>query len=273
MTGLRFRIDSDIARQAALSARIARGQSDISSQSRLQVASDDPAAAARISELRKVQANETAWRANVEVGAAAAARADGVLQSVATLLDRARELVTLAANDTLGASDRSTIAAELRGLADEVDSLAATTDATGQPVFPANPLRIPVDTGLTLTATASLASVFQVASRSLGTLLRDAATGVTGTAATRAMAMADVGLATDQISSVRGEQGSRAARIDALRERLIDAAATVAEERSGLADTDIAATIARIQGDQLALDAAQAAFARINRRTLFDLLA
>ena len=46
----------------------------------------------------------------------------------------------------------------------------------------------------------------------------------------------------------------------------------ISEERSSIEDTDLAATIARVQTNQLSLDAAQSLFARINRRTLFDLL-
>ncbi len=272
MTGIRFRIDTDIARQAQLAARIARGQADISSGKRIQAASDDPAAAVRILQLRRTQANETAWRTNVDNGISLAARADASLSGVATLLDRARELATSGANETLSDKDRATIALELRSIADEIDSVSQATDATGQPVFPSNPLRFPVGDSLTLTATTSRADAFIVGARDIATMLRDAATGITTSTAGRAAALADVTAATDHIATVRGEQGSRAARFDALRDHLIDSATAIAEERSSIEDTDLAATIARVQADQLALDAAQGLFARINRRTLFDLL-
>ncbi len=78
--------------------------------------------------------------------------------------------------------------------------------------------------------------------------------------------------ASDHVSAVRGEQGIRAARIDSARDRLIAVQTSGSEERDGLEATDTPGTIARIQGDQLALDAAQALFAKVNRRTLFDLL-
>ena len=272
MTGIRFRIDNDIARQAALSARIARGQSDISTQKRLQAASDDPAAAVRIAQLRRTQTSEAAWRSNVDAGIAIAARVDGTLSGVAALLDRARELAVNGASDSLSAADRNTIALEIRNLADEVDSLAIATDATGQPVFPAQPLRLPVGDSLTLTATTSRTDAFDVGARDIGTILRDAATGIATGGAARVIALADVTTAIDHLATVRGEQGTRAARFDALRDRLIDSGAAIAEERSGLEDADIAAAISRVQADQLALDAARSSFARINRRTLFDLL-
>jgi flagellar hook-associated protein 3 FlgL len=272
MTGIRFRIDADIARQAALAAKIARGQADISSGKRIRAASDDPAASARIAQLRRTQTNEAAWRANVDNGISLAARADATLSNVATLLDRARELATTGANETLSDKDRATIALELRSIADEVDSLGIATDATGQPIFPEAPLRLPVGDSLNLTATTSRTDAFDVGGRDIGAILRDAATGITTSTAGSAAALADVTAASDHIATVRGEQGSRAGRFDALRDRLVDSATDIAEERSTIEETDLAATIARVQADQLALDAAQALFARINRRTLFDLL-
>jgi flagellar hook-associated protein 3 FlgL len=272
MSGIRFRIDAAIAHQAALSARIARGQADITSGKRLQAASDDPAAAVRIAQLRRTQTNEAAWRSNVDIGIALAARADDTLGNVATLLDRARELATNGASETLSDKDRATIALELRSIADEVDSLSNGTDATGQPIFPATPLRLPVGESLTLTATTSRGDAFEVGVRDIANILRDAATGILTSAPGRAAALADVTVASDHISTVRGEQGARAARFDSLRDRLIDSATAIAGERSSLEDTDLAATIARVQTDQLSLDAAQSLFARISRRTLFDLL-
>ena len=273
----RFRIDTDIARQAALSARIARGQADIASGKRLQTGSDDPAAAARVAVLRRQAIDAAGWSANIDGAAALAARADSALGSVSSLLDRARELVTSAASDSLSPADRAGIASELSGLADEVDALAGETDANGASVFPTgSALRIPVGNGLTLSATTPRADAFTAMTSTgpadIATLLRDAATSVQGTAATRADALADVTAASDHVSAVRGEQGARAARIDAVRDRLTTVLTGGAEERSALEDTDVAATIAHIQADQLALDAAQAVFAKVNRRTLFDLL-
>lgn len=272
MTGIRFRIDAAIRHQSALAARIARAQADITTGKRIQAASDDPAAAVRVAQLRQTQTNETAWRSNVDIGIALAARADATLGNVANLLDRARELGTLGANETLSDKDRATIALELRSLADEIDSLSSGTDATGQPIFPTAPLGFPVGDGLTLTATTSRSDALDVAGRSMATVLRDAATGIVSSTAGRATALSDINIASDQVSAVRGEQGARAARFDALRDRLIDSATAIAEERSSIEDTDLPATIARVQTDQLSLDAAQSLFARINRRTLFDLL-
>jgi flagellar hook-associated protein 3 FlgL len=273
MTGIRVRIDQDIARQSALAAKIARGQTAVSTQMRLTAASDDPAAASRIAQLRQTQSAQAGWSSNVGAAIALAASADSGLSNLAALFDRARELAVNAGSDALSNADRNTIALELRAIADEADSLSSATDATGAPVFPATPLRLPVGPALTVAATTSRSAAFMVGARDMGTLLRDAAGQIAAGGPARATALTDITTATEQIATVRGEQGNRAARLDTLRDRMIDSAASIAEERSTLEDADLAATIARVQADQLALDAARASFARINRRTLFDLLA
>ncbi|CAN5361391.1 hypothetical protein BH09PSE3_BH09PSE3_14090 [soil metagenome] len=277
INGTRFRIDTDIARQAALAARIARGQSDIASGKRLQVASDDPAASARIAVLRRQEIDTKTWAANADGAASVAARADGALAAMSIVLDRARELVTNAASDTLNDADRAGIATELAGLADEIDNLSAETDAGGARVFPVDGVPgVPVGKGLTLAATTTYADAFTLSigggAIGIAALLRTAGGSLTAGTVARAAALADITAASDHISAVHGEQGVRAARIDNAKDRLINVQTGGAEERQTLEATDVSGTIARLQGDQLALDAAQALFAKVNRRTLFDLL-
>jgi flagellar hook-associated protein 3 FlgL len=277
INGTRFRMDLDISRQAGLSARIARGQSDISTGKRLIAPSDDPAASARIAVLRRQEIDVRAWSANADGAASVAARADSALSAVGSLLARARELVTSASSDTLNDADRAGIASELAGLADEIDGLSNETDAGGARVFPIGAaLQVPVGNGLTLAATTTYADAFTAATAGgpvgIATVLRNAGAALGLGPVARAAALADVVAASEHISAVGGEQGTRAARIDGARDRLVTVKTDGVEERQALEATDVTGTIARIQGDQLALDASQALFAKVNRRSLFDLL-
>lgn len=277
INGTRFRMESDISRQAALAARIVRGQTDIATGTRLSAPSDDPAASARIAVLRRQEIDVRTWAANADGAASVAARADSALGAVGALLDRARELVTSASSETLNDADRAGIASELAGLADEIDGLSNETDAGGARVFPAGTaLQVPVGSGLTLAATTTYADAFTTTTAGgpagIATVLRNAAAAVSLGTVARALALADVIAVSDHMSAIRGEQGTRAARIDGARDRLITVHAGGTEERQKLEATDVTGTIARLQGDQLALDASQALFAKVNRRTLFDLL-
>jgi flagellar hook-associated protein 3 FlgL len=277
INGTRFRIDTDIARQTALSARIARGQSDISSTMRIQNASDDPAASARIAVLRGETIDAVAWKTNIGAATALAARVDSNLGSVGTLLVRARELVTSGASDTLSTSDRVSIASELADVADQIDSLSAETDSSGARLYPSSAaLAIPMGKNLALAATTTVGDAFTVTlpsgSLDIATILRNAAAAMTGSTAARAVAVANIGAASDHASAINGEQGVRAARIDAVATRLTTVSTNGAEELSSLQQTDVAATIAHISADQLSLNAAQAIFAKVNKQTLFDLI-
>lgn len=283
ISGTRARLSAEIARQSQLAQEIARGQADISSGKRLQAASDDPIAAARVAEIRRVQSDQKIWSTNLGAASATAAQADGTLTSVANAIDRARELMLSASSDTLNASDRATIASELRGIADDIQYYSSEVDSRGYPLFPTtDALLIPISQSVRVAATASRAEVFGNVPTAGGPMdleqlvraaadaveIADKATRMTATTS----ALANVEAAASHFSSVRGEQGLRAARIDSVRERLATTGLLLEEERSGLEGTDVTATVARINAQQLSLEAAQAVFARLNRQTLFDLL-
>jgi flagellar hook-associated protein 3 FlgL len=283
ISGTRARLSAEIARQTRLAQDIARGQADISSGKRLQAPSDDPVAAARIADIRQTQADQKIWSANIETASAVASQVDGTLTSVASAIDRARELMLSASSDTLNASDRNIIAVELRGIADDIHSYAAETDSRGYALFPANDaLLIPIAPGVRVPATGSRADIFGNVPTAGGPmdleqLVRSAADAVeiadkTTRAAATTGALATVEAAATHLSTVRGEHGVRAARIDSIRERLASSGLLLDEERTGLESTDVTATVARINAQQLSLEAAQAVFARLNRQTLFDLL-
>ncbi|PTQ08139.1 flagellin-like protein [Sphingomonas oleivorans] len=281
--GNRHRLSAEIARQAQLSADIARGQMEVSTGKRILAPSDDAPAAARIAAIAATQADQKAWAANAESAAAQAAQIDTALAGVATAFDRASELMVAARSATTNAEGRRAIAMELRGLVTDIQTYRVETDSRGQPLFPdSDPLQIPVGPEVRIAATASRDEIFGTLATPAGSL--DLA-GILSAAAD-ALELADdaaretasgqaldaIGQAVSHVAAVRGEQGVRAARIDLMRERLETADLRLEDERNGLEATDIPATIARINAKMLSLEAAQASFARINKSTLFDLL-
>ena len=67
-------------------------------------------------------------------------------------------------------------------------------------------------------------------------------------------------------------QGVRTQRLEDIGERLTDNALALTERRSTLEDTDLTETITKLQQKLTTLEAAQAAFARISQKSLFDLI-
>ncbi|MFN3944650.1 MAG: flagellin [Allosphingosinicella sp.] len=283
ISGTRYGLTLEINRQLQLARDIERLQTEISTGKRIQAPSDDPVASARISDLARMQANEAAWSRNLTYAAALSARADTALGSVATGLDRAKELMLAASNGTLSAANRATIASELRAIAEEMQSLIESRDGRGEPLFPTGAaLRIPVSVGVEIEAVGSRARMFEGIDTPSGAT--DLLAILTGAAdalaepddeARRAAVAASLDAldaAVRHIGAARGEQGARGSRIDALVERLAQSGLQIAEERSAMESANIVEVIARLQARQLTLQAAQAAFARTNQSTLFDLL-
>lgn len=283
INGTRYRLTMAIDQQTALSNAIARSQTQISTGKRIQAPSDDPVAAARISSIARSQANDTAFTSNLNLASALAARADTSLSAVGTALDRANELMVQGANGTLSDGDRATIALELRSIAQDIGALKDSKDSRGGPLFMSGgSLRIPVASGVSIEAVGTREDVFESVPTASGP--QDIATIVSAAADAlslsdpnaRAAAIAtsadNVTAAVAHIASARGAQGALGSRIDQLTERQADSGLQLQEERGNLESTDVTATIAKLQSQQLTLQAAQAVFSRVNASTLFDLL-
>jgi flagellar hook-associated protein 3 FlgL len=277
ISGTRYRLDLQIARQTSLAGEIARGQTEIAAGKRILAPSDDPIGSARVAEIGKTQADEAVWGRNVETAATLAARADTTLASVATGVDRAKELMLTAASGTMSADNRATIATELRGIADDIASRRTTLDPRGEPLFRTNgALEIPVGPGERITAVGTRDSIFDAPVDLVAVIRAAAAAAVDPVAATRSAAttssLAALDAAALQVSNARAEQGVQANRLDQIRDRLSSSGLQLDEQKSGLQDVDVTTVVAQIQSKQLNLQAAQAIFAKVNQNSLFDLI-
>ena len=278
-----YRLTTEINRQLKLSKEIARFQTDISSGTRLQTASDDPAAWARVAVIKRVESNQATWLTNVNTAASVADQVSSVFDGLQYSFTRAGELMVDANNATKTPSDRQAIATELLGIADDIDAAATTVDSRGLPLFPTDtPLPIPISRVLQITATDTKANVFDNVTTtagvvSLSQILRDAAAAITNPDdAQRAIDSAAsndaVQASITHITALIGQHGVRAGRIDDIKEQLQTNASSLEEERGDLEGTDITGTVAKLQANLLSLQAAQAIFARINQSTLFDII-
>lgn len=264
------RMSLEIATQGKLAREIARLNTEISGEKRILAPSDDPLASSRVAAIARDQIDQTGWKTNAQAAAALAQRADAALTDVQTMIDRAAELVTAARSP---GGDKTVAAAELKALAAEMRLAMAQQDSRGTPVFAdGEPLALPVGKGALLTPNPSRASVFGAAGDTLADRLDAAAAAMAGDDAAIAASLDALQAGQAQVTDARGAQGVRAARIDAALDRLVVQSTAAAEERTALEATDLTSAIPQLQAKMLTLDAAQAAFTRINRRTLFDLL-
>lgn len=276
--GGRNRISAEIARQTRLAEAVARAQIEISGGKRILAPSDDAAGYSRIGQIRQSQQNELVWEANAKTAESIATRADTTLGSIVTAGARAVELMTLARTATVSAEARKAYAIELTGIAENIRNFMAQTDPRGQRVFPTtDPLSIPVGDGIQVGATIRADRVFGTGADDFATILDDAAASLaivddaTREAATGA-ALTKLQAASGRAIDARAEQGARMSLIDSALDRLTASKLGLEEERSAIESTNVPETVARMNAHILTLEAAQASFVRINRKTLFDLL-
>lgn len=267
------RMTREIARQSKLSDALDRIQTQISSGKKLLRASDDPVASRRIATIGKAQASSTTWAANIKTASAQVSQADTTLGSVGNLLTRARELALSASTATTSPADRASIAAELSAIADEIDGFAATRDSNGEPLFATNAKQVRFDADISFAPVPSAGDVFVIGGNSLSTGLRDAAAAITsGDATAIGAALTTLGDSIGHVADQRAAMGLSAGRLERIGDSLEARRITLADERKDVEDTDLSVAIAELNATDMTLQAAQAAFARINRQTLFDIL-
>ena len=268
------RMMREIQRQSRLAGDVANSQVQISTGKRIQRASDDPVAAARVGNIRTSQADNAAYARNVSLGTALVDQADTALASVSTLLARAQELTLAASNPTANANDRATLAIEMTAIADEIDVLSASKSSLGGPLFStATPMAMRLDADTVFAPVPSRSAAFEVAGTAILTQLRTASTAIAaGNAPQIATSMTELKAAIDHVANVHAEIGINAGRLERLRDTQAGANISLSAERSMLEDTDLSSAIAKLNSQTITLEAAQAAFARINRRTLIDIL-
>jgi len=264
----------EINRQKSLARAVSDTQVSISTGKKIQRPSDDPVAAARVDVIARAQANSKAWETNLDTGLSLNSQADTAVTGMADRMALARELVLAGSNGTLAQTDRNTIATQLDGIAEELDGLVARKSANGQPLFaPGTALSVRYDENTVFAPLPSQAQVFDVGGVSLSQMVRDAATALrSGSAPAIGASLTTLDTGVTKTADALGDIGQRGRRLQSLQEASRAHDIDLASERTDLEATDISEAVAKLNAQTLTLEAAQAAFARINRRTLLDLL-
>lgn len=290
-----------LAQMANLRGGIERAQTQIASGNRIERGSDDPAAAAQLRSVARREAlasveGDNAARLGQDLGAAS-----NEVEAVTALLQRARELALQAANTPTGADGRQAIAFELQQLSQELFSRSNGTSLTGEPLFaglssgaaftqdaagnvtysgtPASGA-VPVAPGTAIERGLPGNEVFEFdlngtpssAFAVLGGLAAALQGGAADPVAAANAALEGIDAALDTTNRAQTILGTRMAWVEQVQQQQADRGIALAERRSRVGDTDIAEAIARLQQSLTALEASQAAFARVSSLTLFDAL-
>ncbi|NVE93310.1 flagellin N-terminal helical domain-containing protein [Altererythrobacter lutimaris] len=274
-------------------------QNQIATGQRLERASDDPVASARLRTLSRMDRladidARNASRASDELSTAA----DGV-ESIADLVIRARELAIWAGNDTTSASERELIATEIDQLREtifanangftntgrslfggDIDGAAYSMDGVGNVTYvgAADSGVIDIGEGVTIERGITGPNILQFDNGGTTTdvfaFLADLTAALRGGVADPAAASRDAveGLdgAIDSLGRAQAIYGARLAWIDSVQQTQTVRSEARAQEGGEIGGTDLSVAITQLQQTLTVLEASQASFARVTSLSLFD---
>jgi flagellar hook-associated protein 3 FlgL len=269
-----------------------------------QMASDDPAAAARAERALAVKLRVDADQRALDASRNAALQSESALGDAGELLQQVREHVLAAGNPSYSDAERRSLAAAIRGLREQLLSVANRGDGAGNYLFGGQGsstapfadgpggVTFRGDGGSTLTASAQpmpltvdggtvwlkaqdpdlgtdTLSVFDVLDRvtiELETPGRDNG----AITATVREGIKDLDSVANHLSSARSRMGELLNRADAVEVRLSQQALMAAAERSAAEDLDMVEAVSEFQAKQTGYDAALKAYSMVQRLSLFD---
>lgn len=278
-------------------AKLTEAQRKLSTGQRLTKVSDGPTDAINATRMRNEEKITRAQVTAANDGLSMLAAQDSALQSMSTILIRARELVVAGSSEIESANGQQAIASELIGLRDQLVSLA-NTSYDGRAVFggfsagavqnvggavswvgDANPidrrvspdLMVAVNTdgrkvlGFDAGAPAGADNLFAVINRSISAIQNGNAAGARAELDNFNARQAD-------LTNAMGSVGGRVNQIELAASRAEDSIVALRSSRSILEDVDLGAATVDLKDAEAAYQATLAVVARMQNLTLLDFL-
>ncbi len=286
-----------------LQSGLFKTQQQISSGRRILSPSDDPVGAARALDVTQSQSVNTQYGVNRQSANASLKAEEGTLSSVTSLYQDVQTAITSASNSALSDTERGFLATELSGRLNELLGLANARDGLGNYMFSGfqsdTPAYVQTASGasyqgdqgqqlLQVDASRQMAvgnpgqAVFQGGGQDVFKTLTDLVnllkTPVVTPAdsanltAGLASASSKMGLALDNVLTVRASVGSRLQELDSLDSAGEDRNLQYSQILSTLQDLDYTQALTQLSQQQFTLEAAQRSFVSTSNLSLFKFL-
>lgn len=287
------RVQNQVSYMNAAAGRMDRVQRELSTNRRIERASDDPSGAAMAMQHRRNIAFEAQMRRNLENGTAFLNVSESALSGATELLQRARELTVQASNDTMGPGEKQSAGLELDQIIEQLAQVA-NTNFGGVYIFSGHRTDIPAfsvagnpPTAVTFQGDSGLRerrisaqdvvpinvtgdAVFGDMFAELIELRDNLRAGAPGDTINNSLA--DIDQALDGVINARADIGARLNRFEATTYRSEEVDTNLQELRAEIEDIDIAETIIQFTAAQNSLEAALGAIGRTANMTLLDFL-
>ena len=203
---------------------------------------------------------------NANDGISLAQTAEGALGKVGDMLQRMRELAVQSSNASNTSTDRTSLNAEFRQLADEIDRTIASTRFNGSTIIGASAGTLQFQIGANNASSDQLSvSTTNMQSSASITAVTGTAAVISGTSGTAAAAMiTTIDTALDAINSERATYGAMQNRFEVVISNLQIAAENQTAARSRIMDADFAKETANLTRAQILQQAGTAMLAQAN---------
>ncbi len=303
-----FLFDRAGSQMSSLQAKLVKSQGQMASGKQVMQPSDDPNRVATIDRLNTLLSRQESYMANMNLVKARFDIEEGAVASAINLMYRVKELTVQASNDTLGPVDRKAIGTELRGLRNQLLSLANTQDTNGNylfsgsrvtqppfdhpagnnqqsPVYQGDQTRMEVSIGdqRTLPINRSGSEVFVRVVRADGNgqsqgvgffqAFDDFIEGVeTSRVADIQRGNGEIDHMLEGLNLAQADIGTDQAILEHQQSSTEDRLITLQTNLSDVRDLDYAKAIAEMNKQMMSLEAAQSSFAKISQLNLFQFL-
>ena len=300
-----YLFDRSVNQMSTVQSDLAHTQAQVSAGKQVISPSDAPDQAAAIQRLKSVLNHQDSYLKALTTVKARLEGEDSNLQSVSDMLIRAKELAVQSANDTLNPANRKALAVELKGLRDQMLSLANSRDTNGNFLFGGsrvkqmpfaqdaigevtykgdqNRMQVRVGEQRTIPLNRSGAETFvpvirtdakgQSSARSFFGVMDDLIAGVTKsdrTAMQRGVGEMDNLL--NGISLARANVGTDLNVVEQQTQSIDETKLTLKTTLSNIEDLDMAEAITKMNKQMLSLEASQSSFAKITQLNLFNFI-
>ncbi|WP_153132418.1 flagellin N-terminal helical domain-containing protein [Dechloromonas hortensis] len=228
----------------------------LSSGLRINSSKDDAAGLAIAEKMSSQSRGMTVAMRNANDGISTAQTAEAGLATVATHLQRMRELATQAASGQYDSTNRAALDKEYQALGSEITRAVAATNFNGTKLLDGNYSNVSFQIGSTTSSESQITiTVSSVNTASFGSI--SSAAGATG-------AMSALDTAIDSVSSSRADLGALQSRFEGVLSQLSSAKENTEAARSRIMDTDYAAETANLSRSQILQQAGTAMLAQAN---------
>ena len=287
------RVGNQVRFMNSASERMDKVQRQLSTNRRIERASDDPTGAALAMQHRKNIAFEAQMRRNLENGTAFLNVTESALDGTTELLQRARELTVQGATGTLGPSEKANIAAEMDQLIQQLAQVA-NTNFGGAYIFSGHQTQTPAyavtgnppsaitwqgDNGQRIRQISAqdAVAVNVVGNDVFGSMFQDLMKlrdNLNSNAPTTTIngSLSDIDKALNGVLNARADVGARVNRFDATKARSEETDTNLQELRANIEDIDVAETIIQFTAAQNALQAALGAIGKTSNMSLLNYL-